>query len=136
MNRRVDKVEETLAKLTSISLENREILKGLQRFSNYNFTWLDLLSKSFLSLILIFNYRYWTTKHAKIDKFFPAKDNQTLLDFLADDDHYEERVDAFSAYISGICDPKETNYRTFSDKLMDLLFPREYIASHKWVSNK
>lgn len=82
-------------------------------------------------------YSYWSNKVEKIDSFFPAKDNETLLKFLSNDDgRFDARANAFTSYISGICDPTETSIRTFSDSLMDLLFQRNYIQSHKWVFNK
>lgn len=81
------------------------------------------------------NRRYWTNKVEKIEKYFPATDNATILEFMSDD-RFEEKTNAFTAYIAGICDQNETNVKTFSDSLMDLLFHRDYIKSHKWVFSK
>lgn len=78
-----------------------------------------------------------TNKAEKIDQFFPAKNNTMLHEFMSNEDgRYEDRMNAFSAYVSGICHPTETNLRKFSDSLMDLLLDREYIKSHKWVFSK
>lgn len=75
-----------------------------------------------------------TNQIEKIDSFFPAPDNETIDKFMSNaDGKFEERSNAFTSYIGGICDPTETNIRTFSDSLINLLFPRDYIKDHKWV---
>ena len=53
-----------------------------------------------------------------------------------EDGRFEDRADAFTAYVSGICDPSETNIRTFSESLKNLLFHREYMETHRWVFSK
>lgn len=69
-----------------------------------------------------------------MENFFPVKKNETIIEFMNNDDgRFEDRAHAFTAYISGICDPTETNLRTFSDSLRDLLFHRDYLKDHRWV---
>ena len=76
-------------------------------------------------------------KYEKIDKYFPATSTELILEFLSDDDgKFHLRRDAFEAYLSGVADPTGTNSRLFSDSLIELLFDRNYVKSHKWAGSK
>ena len=78
-----------------------------------------------------------TSKVEKIDEFFPATSNDTILKFLSNDDgKFEARQAAFEAYLSGLADPLGKHTKTFSDSLKDLLFDRDYVAQHKWVFSR
>lgn len=94
------------------------------------------LKKSNTYLFTI-HFRYLTSKIEKIDRFFPANDNKTILEFLSNDDgRFEERSNAFAGYLNGVADPNGTNYKKFSDLLKNLLFHREYMETHRWVFTK
>lgn len=79
-------------------------------------------------------HRYMTTKVEKLEDFFPANSNESIMKFLSNEDgKFEARSAAFTAYLSGVSDPAGNNSRLFSDSLKDLLFHRDYVAQHKWV---
>lgn len=78
-----------------------------------------------------------SSKIEKIDKFFPASSNESIHMFLSNEDgKFEARKAAFMAYLSSVTDPTGTNLRQFTDALKDILFDREYVATHKWVFTK
>lgn len=117
--------------MTNIALETRELMVGVQRyFCIYIYICVQECSPNIL-------FRYLTTKVEKIDKYFPASSNKQIHEFLSNDDgKFEARTEALTAYLSTVSDPRGNNLRTFTDALKDLLFDREYVATHKWVFTK
>lgn len=67
-----------------------------------------------------------------IFRYFPAKSNEQIMSFLADDDDFEKRRRAFENHLVCVTEIDPNKGQQFSDALINLLFSKEMIFTKKW----
>ena len=67
-----------------------------------------------------------------IYQYFPAKSNNQIQAFLADDGNFEKRRRALEHHLICVTETDQKRGRFFSDALINLLFSKEMIFSKKW----
>ena len=65
-----------------------------------------------------------------VSDFFPAEDNQQILDFLKEDKKLKKRKD--SLYLLLTMTSAADTDRKFSDMFLRTLFSKKYLAEHMW----
>lgn len=67
----------------------------------------------------------------KVDKFFPANDNETLERFMKEDNELRQRQRGFYELMKTL---GTENKKKFTESLLSTIFSLQYKQQHKWQS--
>ena len=70
-----------------------------------------------------------------IYSYFPAKDNDTLMQFMSNEDgKFDEKRKQFEYMLYTCITNQKTMKKPFGDALKNLIFSRNYVSTHRWPS--